>query len=605
MTAWWMRLLSYARPHGLGLAGVVALTLVGVALQALGPWPLKLIIDNVLVGQPLPEALWWLPALPGGGSPSSLLGWLALATVALFIVRRVAQITRAYLQHSVGTRLVYRLGAELFDRLQRLSLCFHYQQRKGDLVRRVTTDCRCVDELLMQAVLPLLTAGATLAMMLVVMWQLDRSVALVALLVALPLGLLIRLFSQRIMERTYDQQEIEGQLMALAEQNLTALPAIQAFGREEHEDRRFRSLSAHAIRAGLQTMSAQLQFQIGVSAATAVGTAVIMMLAGFHVLYGSMSIGGLVVVLAYLAALYAPLETLANLSSGFAAAAARARRVFQVLEAGEEVREAPGAWALSGRARGQVRLEAVTVGYEPGRPVLEEVSLEAGPGETIALVGPTGAGKSSLVSLIPRFLDPWQGRVSLDGVDVRTLTLASLRAQVAVVLQEPFLLPLSVAENIAYGRPGADRAEIVAAAVAANADEFIERLPAGYDTVLSESGATLSGGQRQRLALARAFLKDAPVLILDEPTSALDAATEATVMEAAARLMRGRTTFIIAHRLSTVRRADRIAVLEAGRVVEAGSHRALLAAGGLYQHLHRLQTGSAGATASNREEPAR
>ena len=251
----------------------------------------------------------------------------------------------------------------------------------------------------------------------------------------------------------------------------------------------------------------------------------------------------------------------------------------------------PGASELGPEVRGHVRLEGVTVGYEAGRPVLVGVTVEARPGETVAVVGPTGAGKSTLVSLIPRFFDPWEGRVLFDGVDVREVQLTSLRAQVALVLQEPFLLPLTLAENIAYGRPGASREAIVAAAVAANADEFIRRLPKAYDTVIGERGATLSGGEKQRLAIARALLKDAPVLILDEPTAALDAQTEALVLDALERLMDGRTTFVIAHRLSTVRRADRIVILQDGRIVETGTHPELLALNGPYHRLYRLQVG--------------
>jgi len=313
---------------------------------------------------------------------------------------------------------------------------------------------------------------------------------------------------------------------------------------------------------------------------------------GLHVLRGTLSVGSLLVFLSYLASLYTPLQGLANISSGFASAAAGAKRVLEVLEAEVEVRDAPGARPLplrSAREGRHVLLEDVTFGYEPGRPVLHGVNLEARPCESVALVGPTGAGKSTLVSLIPRFFDPWEGRVRIDGLDLREVRLSSARARVALVLQEPFLLPLTVAENIAYGRPGAGEAEIRAAAVAANADEFIRRLPQGYQTVLAEGGASLSGGEKQRLSIARALLKDAPILILDEPTSAVDAQTEALFLEALERLMEGRTTFIIAHRLSTIRRVDRILVLENGRVVEQGAHRELLANGGVYHRFHSLQ----------------
>jgi ATP-binding cassette subfamily B protein/subfamily B ATP-binding cassette protein MsbA len=267
-------------------------------------------------------------------------------------------------------------------------------------------------------------------------------------------------------------------------------------------------------------------------------------------------------------------------------------RVSEILEQEPEVRDRPGAITLPGRSHGHVRLEGVTFGYDADRPVLRDVSLEARPGQTVAVVGPTGAGKSTLVSLVARFFDPWSGRVTLDGRDLRDIRLADVRAQVSLVLQEPFLFPLSVAENIAYGRPDATREQIVAAARAANADEFIDRLPEGYDTVIGHRGATLSGGQRQRLSIARALLRDAPVLILDEPTSALDAETERLILQALRRLMDGRTTFIIAHRFSTVRRADKIVVLDGGEVVETATHDELLARGGLYARLYELQAGT-------------
>jgi ATP-binding cassette subfamily B protein/subfamily B ATP-binding cassette protein MsbA len=320
---------------------------------------------------------------------------------------------------------------------------------------------------------------------------------------------------------------------------------------------------------------------------TALGTAALFWYGGHEALAGHVSVGTILVFVSYLASLYGPLETLMATGSTLHASSGSARRVLEVLDAEPEVADAPGARALP-PVRGQVRLEGVTFGYEPGRPVLQDVDVVAEAGETVAIVGPTGAGKSTLVSLVPRFYDPWSGTVRIDGTDLRTATLHSVRSQVAIVLQEAFLFPMSVADNIAYGRPGADRADIEAAATAANAHAFICALPQGYDTVLGERGATLSGGERQRISIARALLRDAPVLILDEPTSALDAHTEHLILEALDRLMAGRTTLLIAHRLSTIRGADRIVVLSEGRVVETGTHAELIDAGGLYAHFQSL-----------------
>jgi ATP-binding cassette subfamily B protein/subfamily B ATP-binding cassette protein MsbA len=456
------------------------------------------------------------------------------------------------------------------------------------------SDSGCVRELVMGVLLPIFTSLTSLATMLYVMWQFDRSLSLLALFVVPLIGLLIKLFDRPMTEHTYQYEQLEGEMMSLAEQTLTALPVVQAFGREAYEGERFRGLSRRTLAAYLRATFSQLQFKVGVSAATATGTAVIMAVGGLHVLRGSLTIGSLLVFLSYLASLYAPVNTLAYLSTGFAAAAARARRVFEVLELEDTIQDAPGARSLStvpASKRGHVRLEEVTFGYQPGRPVLEDVTLEARPGEVVALAGPTGAGKSTLVSLVLRLFDPWEGRVTVGEMDVRDVQLASLRAQIALVLQDPLLLPLTVAENIAYGRPNASRAQIVAAAVAANADDFIRQLPEGYDTPLGERGATLSVGQRQRLTIARALLKDAPVLILDEPTSALDTETEAQLLGALERLMANRTTFIVAHRLSTIWQADRIVVLKEGRIVESGTQQELLAAAGPYRHYHDLQLG--------------
>ncbi len=385
-------------------------------------------------------------------------------------------------------------------------------------------------------------------------------------------------------------REIESRIYAHVQQTLSGLPVVHAFAQEERQHRRFQEFATAAIRAQRRgTLVGNLS---GLSSGliAALGTGAILLVGARHVLDNQLTVGSLLVFLAYLGSLQAQLWTFTGIYGALQEAGASIDRVMEILETEQEVTDTPGAPPLP-PARGHIRLEHVSFGYEPDRPVLHDVSLEALPGQTVAIVGATGAGKSTLVSLVPRFFDPWSGRVTVDGHDVRTVQLKSLRSQVALVLQEPFLFPLTIAENIAYGRPNAPRDAIEAAAHAANAHRFITRLPEGYDTIIGERGATLSGGERQRLAIARALLKDAPILILDEPTSALDAETESQLLEALDRLMQGRTTLIIAHRLSTIRGADRIVALHDGQVVEEGTHADLLAQHGLYAHFHHLQFG--------------
>jgi len=597
VSAWWLRLASFARPHWAKLSLLAFLMLLNVGLDLLKPWPLSLIVDHLLTNRPLPPAAGWIASLPGGGATAGLLTWLAAGVLILFLLSQTVLTLQGYVQAGVGQRMAYELGGSLFGYLQRLSLSFHGRRPAGDLVRRVTVDSGCIRDLFTGVVLPVLTAVVTLATMFVIMWRLDRSLALLALFVAPVMAALIRIFNGPMTERAYGHQQLEGQMMSHAEQVLTAIPVVQGFSRESYEEQRFRDLARRTLRASIRSTVAQSQFRVGVNAAAAVGTTAVMIVGGHHVLQGRLSLGSLLVCLNYLASLYAPLSALAFLSSGFAAATARARRVIEILDADEEVRDLPGARSLGSRQdglRGRVEFDQVTFGYETGRPVLREISLQACPGELVALVGRTGAGKTTLVSLIPRLFDPWEGRVTIDGVDLRTVSLASLRAEVALVLQEPFLLPLTLAENIAYGRPTASRKEIIAAARAANADEFVERLPQGYDTRLQEGGVNLSGGQRQRIAIARALLRNAAVLILDEPTSALDTESEGHFVQTLERARAGRTTLVIAHRLSTIQRADQVVALDEGRIVEAGPPEDLLSAGGLYQHLHALHFGRAG-----------
>ena len=569
MIVLWRPLAAYGRPEWRGLIGLLALAVAGVALEALLPWPLKLIIDQVLGGAPMPASLTWIAALPGGREPSGRLLWLSLSMLLFFLAVRAVSLLKSVLHASVSGRMKYALAADVFDRLQTLSLRWHRQAHTGDLLRRVVDDTDCLPLALTGVVLPAVVSLVSLGVFFAIMWQLNALLATLSALVAIPMMVFIRVLGPRMTEREYQRQQREGEVWSLAEQTLTSLPLVQAFSREEHEGNRFRSVTQRSMRAYVHTLVTQLQFKAGVDSSQAVGAALVMFIGGLYASIGTVSVGGLIVFLAYLAALYAPMNSLAYSSSTFAAAVAKACRVREILDADDRVEDrVPALRSDSSKTRctGRVRIENAVFGYRPGEMVLRGVTLDLAAGETVALVGATGAGKSTLASLIPRLFDPWEGRVLMDDCDIRGLPLADIRSQVAVVLQDPWLLPVSIADNIAYGRPEATRAEVVAAAIAACADNFISKLPAGYDTVVGERGVTLSGGERQRLSIARALLKNAPILILDEPTSALDVETEYLLQQALRELMKDRTTLIIAHRLSTIRMADRVVVLDEGRL---------------------------------------
>jgi ATP-binding cassette subfamily B protein/subfamily B ATP-binding cassette protein MsbA len=405
------------------------------------------------------------------------------------------------------------------------------------------------------------------------------------------LVLAIVVFGGPMKTRTRTRLDLEGRMIASVQQTLTAIPVVQAFTREELEHARFQRYAQETAVAYQRATMADMWFKVAVGLVTTAGTAAVMWVGGLYALDGRVSVGTLLVFLSYLASLYTPLNALTYTASTLQHARANADRVMEILDTPADVRDGPDARDIA--VRGHVVYEDVTFGYEAQRPVLHGVSLEAHPGEVVAIVGPSGAGKTTLVNLLLRFFDPWSGRISIDGHDVKRLRVRTLREQVAVVLQEPFIFPLTIAENIGYGRPQASRADIAAAAAAANAAGFVDALPDGYDTLVGERGMTLSGGEKQRLSIARAFLKNAPILILDEPTSALDAGTERLLLDALARLMANRTTFIIAHRLSTIQAADRILVLTDGAIVEQGRHAELLERGGLYATLYRTQFGGA------------
>jgi len=575
-----LRLLRYARPHSRAIALLTSTMLIDIGLELAQPWPLKLLVDNVLGHHRVPALL---DGLPGGHSPQALAVWAAIATVAIYALGAASQAFYTYASLRLGQRMVVTLASDVFAHLQRLSLRFHQRGSLGDTIARVTGDTYCVSTLVTDVVIPVAQAAITLVAMFVVMWTLQPLLTLVALGVLPLLALVLRFGSGSVHEATREQRDREGEMLASVEQTMSAVPAVQAFTRERLEERRFRAAAQLTATAYLRATLAGLRFELLAGGVTTLGTGATIYVGAELALRGKLTPGSIIVFLAYLRSLYAPLDALTQTGATVQGARAEADRVLEVLEAEPEVRNRLGAREIG--LTGAVCYEHVGFGYERDRPVLRDVSLRAAPGETVAIVGATGAGKTTLLSLLVRFYDPWQGRITVGGHDIRDIDLRALREQIALVLQDPFILPRTVAENIAYGRPDASRAAVEAAARAANAHAFIAGLPAGYDTELAERGGDLSGGEKQRLSLARAFLKDAPILILDEPTSALDAITERLVLDASERLRAGRITFVIAHRLSTVRRADRIVVLDGGAIAEQGTHEELLRHGGRYAEL--------------------
>jgi ATP-binding cassette, subfamily B, bacterial len=580
--------LTYARHRPVPLFAVVAMMGSSIVLGLLKPWPMVLLIDYGLRSQQMPD---WLAGATGylpGDPRVAMVTMAVLAMILLFFLEWLSGLASAYAAVTLSQQLTYDVAGDLFQKLQQLSLRFHHGRSTGDTIRRVTADCGCVSTILTEALLPVLQAVATLVMMFVVMARIHVELTLLTLVVVPYMAFIFRLYARRMLECGYQEQENEGRIYEVVERTFSAMPAVQAFGREALNEEIFRQTTNRTLAAALSVLSVQLQFKILMGLATAAGTAAVLWFGGRAAMAGDITIGTIVLFLSYLASLYAPLQLLMYSGSIIQGAGGSARRVLDILRAESEVKDAPHASVLT-QPRGEISFENVSFAHEPGRPALRDVSARIHSGEVVALVGPTGAGKTTLVSLIPRFFDPTEGRVLLDGRDLRSIQLKSLRSHIALVLQEPFLFPISVAENIAYGRPHASRAEIEAVAKAARAHDFIRRLPEGYDSILSERAANLSGGERQRVSIARALLKDAPILILDEPTSALDAETEAAMAEAMKALVRGRTTFIIAHRLATVKNADRIIVLKDGSIAEIGDHADLVRSGGLYARYARAQ----------------
>jgi ATP-binding cassette subfamily B protein len=586
--------LSFMRPYRGRLTLVAILLLLEVALVALQPWLVKAVIDYVLVGQPVPQPLaGWLQAIgvvDPVGAPVALLVTLVIAGVLVQLASQIVSVYSTQVQVDTGQRMVYNLRYRLLDHLQSLGLHHHIKTNTGDAVYRVDVDAYAIENLLIGG-FPLVTSIATLVVMFGILLRLDFTVALLSLAVVPFLYLSIRYYISTLMVREEQVKELESKLVERLYETFSAMRLVKSFAREPHETARYAAAGDRTKDARIALTWQQSLFSAIVTAITIIGTALVLIVGGIHVMRQQMTIGDLTVVIAYLGAVYGPLSTIAHTTGQLQGALAGAKRVRAMLALVPETIDRPDAVDAS-HVTGDVRFEDVGFKYPDGPDVLHDITFEARPGEMIALVGLTGAGKTTLVSLIPRFYDATEGRVLLDGIDVRQYRLRSLRERIAIVLQDPVLFAGTIADNLRYGRLDATREEIEAAARAAHAHDFISSLPKGYDTEVAEAGGSLSGGERQRLSVARAILKDAPILILDEPTSSLDAISEEIVFAALRRLRAGRTTIVIAHRLSTVRDSDRILVLDGGRIAAEGRHDDLLKTSLLYRRMcARLSVG--------------
>jgi ATP-binding cassette, subfamily B, bacterial len=579
------KLLPYLRPYRSLIAWALLQVFLITGFELLKPWPLQVVIDNVLGGKPLPIAASW------SSSPTLILLGACIAIVIVHLATGSLTLLHNYTTIRVGQNMVNDLRGALYAHLQRLSLAFHGRQRVGDLLYRITADSFAVQTMIMNGALPILSAAVLLGGMLVVLFPLDPVLTLLALTVVPVLFALISGFNRKIVDVATEVRSTESRVYSLVQWAMSSIKVVQAFTKEEEEHRRFMGASRESLRATLRLYSWQTLYSGAVNVVIAGGTALVVYVGARAVISGALSVGQLLVFVSYLAQLYAPINQITQSWGLIAGARVGARRVFEVLDTEADLKDGSRSFPAEG-VRGEVAWRNVRFCYRPDTPVLAGIDLEVAAGAKIAVIGPTGVGKSTLLGLLPRFYDPSAGVVEIDGVDLREYQLRSLRSQIALVLQPPLIFPLSARDNIAYGRPGASDAEIAEAARLARIHDLIISLPQGYDTVIGEAGIALSEGEKQRVTIARALLRDAPILILDEPTSALDVATEALVMAGIERLMLGRTTFIIAHRLSTVRRCDRIIVMRDGAIAEHGTLEELLRRRGIFAEYYHIQFGA-------------
>jgi ATP-binding cassette subfamily B protein len=576
-------------PHWKALTLALLAALGETLTDISAPFPVKVIVDNVLQGKALPGLLGHLVTGIFGTNPLAVLNFAVAAVAAIAIVGAVSAFFDKFLMTSVSQWVGHDLRRTVYHHIQRLGLAEHDQVRTGDLITRVTSDIEAIQAFIDSAFLGMLVDVLTLAGMVSVMFYLNWRFTLIALAVMPVLFLVVYRYTHRIKTASRAVRKQEGELLSVVEEALTSIRVVKAFAREDYEQERFDSRSLANVEAGLEARSVKAKLAPVVEVIVAVGTCLVLGYGARLVLAGRLSVGELIMFLLYLGAMYKPMRDLSKMTDTVSKAVVGYERVQEVLETESQVRDLRGA-RRAPKFDGRIEFKRVTFGYGPDKQIIKDVSLTIAPGQVAAIVGPSGTGKTTIVSLIPRFYDPTSGEVLIQGSDVRRYQLKSLRDQMSFVLQDTVLFHATIWENIAYGKPGARPQEIRRAAELANACEFIDEMPDGYDTMVGERGVTLSGGQRQRIAIARAVIRDTPILILDEPTAGLDAASEQAVMEALGRLMKGRTSVVIAHHLGTIRHADVIFVINDCELAEQGTHDELLARNGVYAELNRIQT---------------
>ena len=576
----------YLKPYWPQIAVGWVSVLGTVLMYLVEPWPLKLIFDRVLLDR---HHHGWtaLTATLAADKPTLLVQLCVLMVVVVALNSLFTYLSR-YLQAAIGQKVTNDIRVDVFEHMQKTALNSRGPSRTGDVVMRLTSDIKALRDLLVNHLNKLAGESLSLIGILAVMLWMDWRLALLALTVVPPLGLVSYFFSSRIRRAVRKKQAKESEVASMVQESMTSLVVVQAFTQEKHERDRFSKESGASMRAALDSTRWGKGLNQLIKVFSAVGVGLVVLYGGRQVLQGHLSPGDIIVFAAYIKNLYSPIEKVSEVFVEFTESLVSGERILELLEKDVLVQDAADA-VQAPAFRGDVTFDNVVFGYRPDQPVLKGLSFTARAGQTVALVGPSGAGKSTVISLLMRLRDPWQGRVLFDGQDLRGFKLRSMRKQITVLTQDPVIFRRSVYENIAYGRMSARPEEVYAAAKAAQADAFIRRMKKGYDTVLDERGGNLSGGEKQRIALARAILRNAPIVVLDEPLTGLDASTESKVYAAIWKLTENKTTFVVAHRLSTIQNADAILVLDGGRAADQGSHAELLAGSERYRELYQLQ----------------